>query len=41
MNPPVVEPASPVVAPREDPSTVEAPPAVPLAANPADAGDRA
>ncbi|KAE9198578.1 hypothetical protein PF005_g16077, partial [Phytophthora fragariae] len=41
MNPPVVEPASPVVAPREDPSIVEAPPAVPLAANPADVGDRA
>ncbi|KAE8967008.1 hypothetical protein PF011_g27722 [Phytophthora fragariae] len=41
MNPPVVKPASPVVAPREDPSTVEAPPAVPLAANPADAGDPA
>ncbi|KAE8910256.1 hypothetical protein PF002_g7765 [Phytophthora fragariae] len=29
---PAAEPASPVVAPREDPSTVEAPPAVPLAA---------
>ncbi|KAL4147269.1 hypothetical protein PRNP1_011025 [Phytophthora ramorum] len=39
--PPAVSPASPAVAPREDPSTVEAPPAVQLVANRSDAGDPA
>ncbi|KAE9135937.1 hypothetical protein PF007_g2387 [Phytophthora fragariae] len=37
MNPPTANPVLPADAPREDPSTVEALPAVPPAANPSDA----
>ncbi|KAE8907355.1 hypothetical protein PF010_g2024 [Phytophthora fragariae] len=39
MNPPTANPVLPADAPREDPSTVEALPAVPPAANPSDAGN--
>ncbi|KAE9251099.1 hypothetical protein PF002_g4443 [Phytophthora fragariae] len=41
MNPPTANPVLPADAPREDPSTVEALPAVPPAANPSDAADSA